>query len=506
MTKTEVLTYLEEHPMDIQNAHVCFLGLSWAYEAYTLSHQITGINISPLFGYFDDKGYTQISDDGKLIEIGDWLYLGYQKNPQIIKQLLADQSGYFEQVEKTFTKLNKTASDATVVQIYDNIVKYSIEWWKYPVIGETKGTMIEKHIVPRFAESHHLVHSEALDYLYTLAASDELTNFTREIKLRHELALKALKDPTLSAKLTSKDQSIATESNFLRLFDRYALEFFWINTDFYEAKELTPLDFAAKLFDLNHLSIEELESEISKINNEQQKNIERQQRLRKQLKLTQQDIGDINFIREFIVLMEQRKVQMMKQCYYSYSLCREMSQRMRVPYDDIAFISYQELRELFVNHRDLNMDQVRAMKAGAFAVYADGHIDNIFLGNDAQEMLLAAKHNPDEVEVKGMVASRDNGENVTGMVRIVNRPEEPFLKNDVLVTSMTRVELVPIMKLASAIITDEGGMACHAAIVSRELGIPCIVGTKKATLVFKDGDNVIINLKTGIIGRKEQDD
>ena len=72
-------------------------------------------------------------------------------------------------------------------------------------------------------------------------------------------------------------------------------------------------------------------------------------------------------------------------------------------------------------------------------------------------------------------------------------------KDDILVTSMTRPEFVPIMKMAAGIVTDEGGLTCHAAIVSRELGIPCIVGTQIATRSLKDGDRVEVNANHGLI-------
>ncbi len=77
--------------------------------------------------------------------------------------------------------------------------------------------------------------------------------------------------------------------------------------------------------------------------------------------------------------------------------------------------------------------------------------------------------------------------------------KEEFEKEEILVTSMTRIEFVPLMRKAKAIITDEGGIACHAAIISRELGIPCIIGTKNATRTLKTGNTVELDLKTGII-------
>ena len=64
---------------------------------------------------------------------------------------------------------------------------------------------------------------------------------------------------------------------------------------------------------------------------------------------------------------------------------------------------------------------------------------------------------------------------------------------------MTTPDFVPAMGKAAAIVTDEGGITCHAAIISRELGIPCIVGTRIATKVLRDDDYVEVNANHGII-------
>jgi len=64
---------------------------------------------------------------------------------------------------------------------------------------------------------------------------------------------------------------------------------------------------------------------------------------------------------------------------------------------------------------------------------------------------------------------------------------------------MTRPEFLPAMKKSVAVVTDEGGLTCHAAIVSRELGIPCIIGTKIATKVLKTGDLVEVNANHGVV-------
>lgn len=75
-----------------------------------------------------------------------------------------------------------------------------------------------------------------------------------------------------------------------------------------------------------------------------------------------------------------------------------------------------------------------------------------------------------------------------------------FKEGDVLVTEMTDPDWVPIMKIASAIVTDKGGRTCHAAIVSRELGIPCVVGTGNASDLIEDGDRITVSCAGSDIG------
>lgn len=88
---------------------------------------------------------------------------------------------------------------------------------------------------------------------------------------------------------------------------------------------------------------------------------------------------------------------------------------------------------------------------------------------------------------------------VSGIVRHILTPKEIYkLKTgEIMVTSMTTPDFVPAMKKAAALVTDKGGQTSHAAIVSRELGLPCVVGTGNATKVLKEGRVVTVNGKTG---------
>ncbi len=88
-----------------------------------------------------------------------------------------------------------------------------------------------------------------------------------------------------------------------------------------------------------------------------------------------------------------------------------------------------------------------------------------------------------------------------GVARILRGAEEMdrIQTGEVLVTTMTTPDMVPAMSRAAAIVTDEGGMTCHAAIVSRELGVPCVVGTREATKKIAEGTEVTVDGKSGIV-------
>jgi len=112
----------------------------------------------------------------------------------------------------------------------------------------------------------------------------------------------------------------------------------------------------------------------------------------------------------------------------------------------------------------------------------------------------ASQHEQLKVIVRGISAGR-RGYGI-GKATLVLNPDDAnrdMKKGDILVTSMTDPDFVPFMKMASAIVTDKGGITSHAAIVSRELNIPCVVGTEIATQVMKTGEEYTVDSRNGVI-------
>jgi pyruvate,water dikinase len=123
----------------------------------------------------------------------------------------------------------------------------------------------------------------------------------------------------------------------------------------------------------------------------------------------------------------------------------------------------------------------------------NGDFDQFF-----KELNTAVAKRSESDVLKGQIANKGKAK---GIVRIVLDPHDDkgFKDGDILVTSMTRPEFVPLMRRAAAVVTNEGGITSHAAIVSRELRIPCIIATKIATQFLKDGDMVEVDADQGIV-------
>jgi pyruvate,water dikinase len=104
----------------------------------------------------------------------------------------------------------------------------------------------------------------------------------------------------------------------------------------------------------------------------------------------------------------------------------------------------------------------------------------------------------DDVLVRGVSASPGTG---SGAVRIIKKLDhlDQVTEGDIIVSKMTMPDMVPAMKRAGAIVTDEGGMTSHASIVSREMGVPAVVGTRDATNVLENGQIVTVDGDMGTV-------
>jgi pyruvate,water dikinase len=166
---------------------------------------------------------------------------------------------------------------------------------------------------------------------------------------------------------------------------------------------------------------------------------------------------------------------------------------------DEQILHLAEIGNQIEMHYGKPMDIEWAIEEGEMYVVQARPVTTLSNGNGNKEAKKEDKLEASRtILIKGLGASPGKA---CGPVRIYdeNMSLDVVRQGDVLVTQMTTPDMVPAMTRAIAIVTDEGGMTCHAAIVARELGIPCIVGANNATQVLKDGMGVTVHGQMGVV-------
>jgi phosphohistidine swiveling domain-containing protein len=180
------------------------------------------------------------------------------------------------------------------------------------------------------------------------------------------------------------------------------------------------------------------------------------------------------------------------------TLLTEIAKRLKLSRYQVQFMLKDEVREALVNNKVER--KVLAQRLKHCVLYVEHGFEKVYLGKMEQKIrsTINVKVDKNITEFSGQTAQPGFA---TGVVKIIIRAKDmgKMQKGDILVSIATDPDVVPAMKKAAAIITEQGGITSHAAIVSRELGTPCIIGTKIATKILKDGDIVEVDANKGTV-------
>ena len=187
--------------------------------------------------------------------------------------------------------------------------------------------------------------------------------------------------------------------------------------------------------------------------------------------------------------------------FYCYeNLFRELARRKKVlDWQTLSFLFPWEVEKCIKSNYPSISELKQRRKFSIFTVAKSG-ID-ILSGEKAKIFAKKIESSEDYSDIKEVRGQCAYVGKVCGKVKIIQIPADMKKMNhgDVLISQATSPDLLLAMKKASAIVTNTGGLICHAAITARELKIPCIVGTGKATLIFKDGDMVEVDANKGMV-------
>ncbi len=195
-------------------------------------------------------------------------------------------------------------------------------------------------------------------------------------------------------------------------------------------------------------------------------------------------------------------------------LIKKLSEQFGISTTQIENYRIVDLIELFNDSRV--SEELMNKRKDSYTIFVKNNRVNYLEGEDSYNQIETySKFENEQVEkiLKGQIANKTKSK-IKGQARVINVDYSDFSKmedemnamkqGEILISEFTAPELMNAIEKASAIVTDLGGMLSHAAIISRERGIPCLVATKSASKAFHDGENVIVDLERGIIMSDEE--
>jgi phosphoenolpyruvate synthase/pyruvate phosphate dikinase len=209
--------------------------------------------------------------------------------------------------------------------------------------------------------------------------------------------------------------------------------------------------------------------------------------------------GLVSVGRELAYLRTWRTDMIYRSGYRARSIFLEIASRRGLRDRDIYYLTADEARSLIRQPLSARLAREIKRRKDFYVKAVSGGKFTVFAGKDWKKktsFLRQAHQRSGQVSGKPAFYGR-----AQGRVAILRSEKdiEKVKKGDVLVAVMTFPHFISAMEKASAFVTDEGGITCHAAIVSREMKKPCVTATKIATKVFKDGDLVEVDANGGII-------
>lgn len=280
--------------------------------------------------------------------------------------------------------------------------------------------------------------------------------------------------------------------SILKKLEQHQKRFFWKANSYSSAKILQVEDFIKevnKILEKNN-DVDKKIKDFEDIKNNKKK---KEEILRK---INDPELSGLITVNDVIFrIHDHRKEYMTISVHYVELFLRELSRRTKIPIEFMRFIRVEEAP----NVASLKEELKERRRKSIYFTLPEGIF--VFTGKKADDYISELNKQREIQEtniIRGNCASKGK---VTGIVKVCRGEKEisKMKEGNILVACMTQPEFVSAMKKAKAIVTDEGGLVCHAAIVSRELGIPCVIGTKIATKVLKDGMEVEVNADKGIV-------
>jgi len=378
---------------------------------------------------------------------------------------------------------------------YSKEYRRTIPFWIAPLWIENIGEDLLKKVLEKKVEDK----GKVANYFNALTLSSQLGFPEKEQRDFYKIAALMEKKGMLSSSILRMKKRIIRNTELKERCERYLKKYCWLNIEFTLGEPWNIDNFLERLKGVKN-PLQRLK-ELKEIEQEKKKKF--QDVLRK-LSFSKNEKRLIFDIRKFVFLRTYRKNIASKAEYLIRPLFNEIAERIDLSsYEDVLYLTTDEIIAVLMNQLKVYKKLIKQRKKD-FAGIGNRNSIKIISGKKLEEYKQKWKKITQESfekgikEIEGAIAYKGLAK---GRVRVILDKEKMklFKVGEILITSMTTTDFMPILYKAKAIVTDEGGITCHAAITSRELKKPCIIGTKIATKVLKDGDLVEIDANKGVV-------
>jgi len=425
----------------------------------------------------------------ELLDYGDYLIKKFiePKDRESLLQNIESQAVEMKSLFEEFSSLDFTSlSDNELLEAYNKIHDVFVQWFVPGALVEPIGYQGEK-IIQKMISASGKSEKEQAEMLALLTTTTNESFSKRELK---DMLLIAVE------KKDGKDVG--------NLLKEHATKYFWLHNNYYSTEVLDEKFFEREL----ELAISKYPNPKAQIEELKTKNLEtadRKDELVKELNPDKFHLNLIELMDMFAWYQDYRKKKVMQILHYLDLLLEEIGRRKGHSLKEMKYTLPQEIPKIFNGSFDIGIAKERMKR---YLFYFDGK-DKVEEGvgswsiDKENNIFSISSHEGEILEIKGMIANKGY---VKGKARVTMSAKDAkdIETGEILITSMTSPDFVTAIKRAAAIVTNEGGVLCHAAVVSREFGIPCIVGTKLATKVFKTGDIIEVDGEFGFV-RKVKD-
>lgn len=287
------------------------------------------------------------------------------------------------------------------------------------------------------------------------------------------------------------------ERNFWKELQKHLIKYSWAYYA-YEGPAFTTQKIISELIVMTKEG-QDARGELNKLKRKNQAISQKIRRVEKELNLNLRERQLFQALRDTVFMKLCRRDAYTFSFFVLEAAVAEVARRANISIKEARYVAPGEHQRVLLG--DLKLKRELAKRAKYCVLFGIKRKWQVLSGKSAFSELKKLYNEKKVVkveEISGQTGCAGYGQ---GTVKIINIPEDmkKMRTGDVLVSISTIPSLVPAMRKAAAIVTETGGITCHAAVVSREFNIPCVIGTKIATRVFKDGDMVEVDADRGII-------